>query len=259
MLPEFLLTGTLPPAEAIDDIWDRTATQKMVRGMLEAVVPGGESIGRSTLSMLLRRFALPHLGAETNAILAETWVAYDLLDRDLPLESNTGAIITTHLAVLTLALHRTLLAKGRSEAESHELIHAIGWDIYNRMADPPFEFARTITADPVKRLRIATDVFRRFPFGPPGYSWRDVQAGADVVAFDCTRCPVAEFFAGHESAALCTATWCALDYPVAEKWGGRLVRPKTIAGGNSHCDFRWHATRPSADTEMSGQVEGDLG
>ena len=58
MLPEFLLTGTLPPAEAIDDIWDRTATQKMVRGMLEAVVPGGESIGRSTLSMLLRRFAL---------------------------------------------------------------------------------------------------------------------------------------------------------------------------------------------------------
>ena len=241
MLPEFLLTGTLPPAEAIDDIWDRTATQKMVRGILETVVPGGEPIGRSTLLMLLRRFARPHLGKETDAILAEAWAAYDLLDRDLPLESNMGAIITTHLAALTLALHRTLLARGRTEAESHELIHAIGWDIYNRMADPPFEFARTITADPVKRLRIATDVFRRFPFGPPGYGWRDVEAGAGVVAFDCTRCPVAEFFAGHESAALCTATWFALDYPVAEKWGGRLVRPKTIAGGHDHCGFRWHA------------------
>ena len=241
VLPELLLTGAMPPAEAIDETWDHSATRGMGRGILEAVIPSGESIGRAALTMLFSHCALRHLGEETDAILSETWAAYYLLERDLPLEPNAGAILTTHLAALTLALNRTLIARGRSEAQSHRIIHAIGWDIYNRMADPPFEFARAITADPAKRLQIATSLFRRFPFGPPGYGWRDVEAGENVVAFDCTKCPVAEFFAGHDSSALCTATWCALDFPVAEKWGGRLLRPKTIAGGNDHCDFRWHA------------------
>ena len=145
------------------------------------------------------------------------------------------------LTALTLALHRSLLAQDYTAAQSHALIHAIGWDIYDRMADPPWELARAITADPTKRLRIATGMFRRFPFGPPGYGWRDIDAGDGVVAFDCTKCPVAEFFARHDTADLCTATWCALDFPVAEKWGGRLVRPRTIADGYDHCDFRWHS------------------
>jgi ubiquinone biosynthesis protein len=137
--------------------------------------------------------------------------------------------------------------------QSHRVIHSIGWDIYSRTADPPFEFARAISSDPAKRLQIATSLFRRFPFGPPGYGWRKVEAGENIVAFDCTKCPVAEFFSGHDSSALCTATWCALDFPVAEKWGGRLLRPKTIAGGHDHCDFRWH-TGPRLEEDENGDA-----
>ncbi|MFV1878074.1 AarF/UbiB family protein [Nioella sp.] len=258
VLPELLLTGALPPAEAIDEIWDDTATQKIGRGILEAVFPSGEGIGRAALTKLFSHVALRHLGKETDAILSDIWAGYEGLERDLPLEPNAGAILTTHLAALTLALHRTLVARGRSEAQSHEIIHAIGWDIYDRMADPPFEIARAITTDPTKRMRIATGLFRRFPFGPPAYGWRDVEAGGNVVAFDCTKCPVAAFFAVHEASALCTATWCALDFPVAEKWGGQLVRPKTIAGGHDHCDFRWH-TLPMLDKDETGEEAEDAG
>ena len=241
VLPELLLTGALPPVEAIDETWDRSAARTMWERMLSAFGPVDSSIGRAGLAMLFRHFAQRHLGEETEPILAETWANYDALEADLPLQPNTGAILTTHLAALTLALHQTAVSHGRSPAQSHALIHAIGWDIYRRMADPPWELARAITSDPTKRLRIATDQFRRFPFGPPGYGWREVDAGDNVVAFDCTKCPVAEFFAHHDEAELCTATWCALDFPVAEKWGGWLVRPKTIADGHDHCDFRWHS------------------
>lgn len=240
VLPEFLLTGALPPAEAIDESWDRLSTRGMWQSVLSVFGPTERGLGRAGLRALFHHFAQGHLGSETDEILSESWAAYDVLEADLPLQANTGAILTTHLAALTLALHRTLVSHGRTPAQSHALIHAIGWDIYDRMADPPWELARTITGDPAKRLRIATDMFRRFPFGPPGYGWRDVEAGKDIVAFDCTKCPVAAFFADHDDSELCTATWCALDFPVAEKWGGRLVRPKTIAGGHDHCDFRWH-------------------
>jgi len=80
----------------------------------------------------------------------------------------------------------------------------------------------------------------------------------NVVAFDCTKCPVAAFFAAHESSALCTATWCALDFPVAEKWGGQLVRPKTIAGGHDYCDFRWH-TMPVLNKDKTGEAAEHAG
>lgn len=253
VLPELLLTGTLPPAEAIDETWDHTATCRIERGVLEAIIPSGESVSRAALTVLFRHFALQHLSEETDAILSETRAAYELLEHDLPLEQNAGAILTTHLAALTLALHRSLIARGWSEVQSHRVIHSIGWNIYGRMADPPFEFARAITSHPAKRLQIATSLFRRFPFGPPGYGWRNVEAGENIVAFDCTKCPVAEFFAGHDSSALCTATWCALDFPVAEKWGGRLLRPKTIAGGHDHCDFRWH-TGPRLEEDENGEA-----
>ena len=255
ILPELLLTGALPPAQAIDDFWDKSATRDLWDSTLRALAPGDTGFGRAGLAALFGQIAQPHLGPETEQILARTWANYDALEADLPLQPNTGAILTTHLAALTLALHQALVAGNRTSAQSHALIHAIGWDIYARMAALPLELARAITTNPAKRLRIATDAFRRFPFGPPGYGWRDISAGDNVVAFNCTKCPVAEFFVQKDQAALCTATWCALDFPLAEKWGGRLVRNQTIAGGHDHCDFRWHAGARADDavTHEAGQ------
>ena len=48
-----------------------------------------------------------------------------------------------------------------------------------------------------------------------------------------------EFFRSHGMQKLCRETWCELDFPLAEKWGGELERTTTLAEGASRCDFRW--------------------
>ncbi|MGB7288239.1 MAG: AarF/UbiB family protein, partial [Salaquimonas sp.] len=251
IIPELFLLGTLPPADAIDREWDHSATRTMSSEVLLALTSGGQGIGRSALTTLFTQFARLHFKEETDEIITEAWSIYAELERDVPLAQNTGAILTTHLAALTLALHRTLMQRGWSETESQKQIYKLGWDIYQRMAELPIELAKTITSSPEKRMRIATDAFRRFPFGTPAYAWRDVATDADIVGFDCTKCPVAEFFSNHDASDLCTATWCELDFPLAEKWGGRLERSKTIAGGHDHCDFRWHLAPSIAQAKKS--------
>ncbi len=53
------------------------------------------------------------------------------------------------------------------------------------------------------------------------------------------KCPVAEYFQSKGVSEFCVATWCALDYPLAEMWDARLERTGSIAGGAEICDFRW--------------------
>jgi ubiquinone biosynthesis protein len=50
---------------------------------------------------------------------------------------------------------------------------------------------------------------------------------------------VAEYFLRHGEGDLCYATFCRLDFPLAEQWGGRLERTGTLAIGAPVCDFRW--------------------
>ena len=171
----------------------------------------------------------------------------------MPIQPTLGAVFTTHLAAATLALHETLLRHGMSPIESHRSIYDIGWRIYVQMGETPLLIASAVTRDPHKRLKLATDLFRTFPFGAPSYQWRDVMSADGSVAFDCTKCPVAEFFGRHDASELCVQTFCRLDFPLAEKWGGKLQRSGTIASGAPVCDFRW-APR-DADVEPAG-VDG---
>ena len=189
--------------------------------------------------------ATTELASTVDAVLDAMWRRYAELEATVPLQPSLGAVFTTHLAAATLALHEALLEYGLTSDASYEVIYEIGWRIYAKMAVPPALLARALTRDPLKRMQLATDIFRFFPFGAPGYTWRDAPAAANVVAFDCTRCPVAEFFASHDASELCVRTFCKLDFPLAERWGGRLVRTGTISAGASHCDFRWHVEPPS--------------
>ena len=43
----------------------------------------------------------------------------------------------------------------------------------------------------------------------------------------------------HGEGDLCYATFCQLDFPLAEQWGGRFERTGTLAIGAPVCDFRW--------------------
>ncbi|MFU8805602.1 MAG: L-2-amino-thiazoline-4-carboxylic acid hydrolase, partial [Bradymonadaceae bacterium] len=182
--------------------------------------------------------------ATTGLLLArfdEVWDRYYELEPDLPVADSLGATFTTHLAVATLAVFEVLRDHGVDRNHAYEIIYDTGWRLYTTIGEPPLLVASAYTRDPAKRLKIATDLFRFFPFGEPGYRWEDVEGPPQIVGFDCVRCPVAEYFARQDESELCVHTWCRLDFPLAEKWGGRLERTGTIASGAPRCDFRWHA------------------
>lgn len=149
-------------------------------------------------------------------------------------------MFTTHAAALVLALHETLIRHGIAAEDAQQLIYDIAWSVYRQMGEPPLLLGATFTRDPRKRLKLATDLFRNFPFGSPSYEWRDVPSGDGAVAFDCVKCPVAEFFAIHDASELCVQTFCRLDFPLAQTWGGKLERTGTLATGAERCDFRWY-------------------
>jgi ubiquinone biosynthesis protein len=260
LAPELLLLGEMLPSEAIDDDWEWGATKELAGELRDQC---GDVIGRSLehgglWKMLLEanlRSALTGttLAGEVDAIVSETWDRYDALELTVRTEPTIGAVLTTHLAALTLASDETLRQHGLSTQESQRLIYNVGWSFYSKLGEPAWLVATALTRDPSKRLRLATDLFRHFPFGSPGYGWRDTPTENGIVAFDCVRCPVAAFFAAHGASELCVNTWCALDVPLAQKWGGRLERTATIAMGANHCDFRWHPAKnaPSAVADVN--------
>ena len=172
-------------------------------------------------------------------LLKNTWQEYESLEVDLPTQKTLGATFTIHLACVSVALYNNLLKSGKNKEEASDLIYQIGWKIYTRMGEIPMLIAGIFSDNPHKRMELATQVFRKFPFTAPDYGWESVEAGKKTVAFNCTRCQVAEYFKKFNIGDVCYNTWCKLDYPLAEQWGGKLERTGTIAIGAKVCDFRW--------------------
>jgi len=162
----------------------------------------------------------------------------------LSVEAGIGGAVMVRLAALTACLYRVLLSSGLTPEEARSRTAEVAWAIYHRMGFVPGAVARFAGRTPEARLRAATDLFRHFPFGPPSYDMRDVDAGAGVVAFDVRRCPVAEYFEEQGLTELCAAAFCDLDHRLAQDWSAALTREHTLARGDDRCDFRWRALRP---------------
>ena len=192
---------------------------------------------RSTFSPEKGRFTR----ADVDRIIRQLWRSYDELVPGIPWEPTLGARLNLRLACATVAAHRALVEAGVEKEEAVRLIADVAWEVCGKGAALPGLVARAFARDPVRRLRITTDLVRRFPFNPPGYVIEDVAAADGAVAFDVRRCPVADYFRSHDLGQLCVGTWCSQDYPFAEIWGGRLERSRTLAAGDDHCDFRWKA------------------
>ena len=250
LAPELLLLGEMLPPQALDETWDWEATVDVfgeLRDRLEGAVRRALE-GGGFWQALVERHAeatlkTTPLSVSVSDLMKQTWARYYELEPTVAIQPTLGAVFSTHAAALILAMHETLLRHGVVAAESHRLIYDIGWSVYRQMAEPPLLIASAFTRDPRKRLKLATDLFRSFPFGSPSYEWRDVPSPDGAIAFDCVKCPVAEFFASHDASELCIQTFCRLDYPLAEIWGGKLERTGTIASGAGHCDFRWYPRR----------------
>ncbi len=262
LAPELLLLGEVLPSESLDETWDWEATVGVfgeLRDQLESTVRRALEDGGFWQSLVEHHAEVVLKGTSVSGSVAEimkqSWDRYYELEPSVAIQPTLGAVFTTHAAALILAMHETLLRHGIAATESHRLIYAIGWSVYRQMAEPPLLIASAFTRDPRKRLKLATDLFRSFPFGAPSYGWRDVSSSDGAIAFDCVKCPVAEFFASQDASELCVQTFCRLDFPLAETWGGHLERTGTIASGAQRCDFRWYARRPT-DSRTPGTLEG---
>ncbi|MDQ2808780.1 MAG: AarF/UbiB family protein [Chloroflexota bacterium] len=254
ILPELLISGEVLPITARDPyradpsaafLWDELGaallgalhTAERDAGLLKALI-------NPSARQVLKNY---HSAAEISVLLDRVWTEYNRLEPEIPLLDQLGPSMNLHLAGLTLAMDRVLLQAGHSAPAAHQIINDIAWRIYSKMGEGPLILASAFTNDPAKKMRLATQIFRSFPFSAPGYIWQDLPSDAQTVAFDCQKCPVAEFFQSKGEAELCVNTWCNLDFVLASKWGGTLKRTTTIAGGSKVCDFRWHI--PTADQE----------
>jgi len=271
MVPELFLLGELMPPESLDETWDWKATVDVfgeLRERLESTVRVALEGGGFWKSLLEHHAEVvlktTPLAGSIGDVMKQTWDRYYEREPSVAVQPTLGAVFTTHAAALILAMHETLLRHGVAAAASYRLIYDIGWSVYRQMAEPPLLIASAFTRDPRKRLKLATDMFRSFPFGSPSYEWRDVPSPDGAVAFDCVKCPVAEYFASQNASELCVQTFCRLDFPLAETWGGKLERSGTIASGAERCDFRWSPRLPlgqsaaaGSSLSLEGAIHGD--
>jgi ubiquinone biosynthesis protein len=198
----------------------------------------------TVLRALLDSTARPQLsrqfGADGAAVLDRIWKRSHEQWPTLPRQSTFGGAIMVRLAAVTAAAYETFIADGATPEDATRTVYDIAWAIYRKMGRAAWTVSGFAAKDDADRMRVATVAFRTFPFSSPSYEWKDVASPAGVVGFDCRKCPVADYFKTQQLSELCVQTWCSLDFPLAETlWHSKLERSGSIAGGQTHCDFRW--------------------
>lgn len=210
------------------------------------MIRGRTLVLKSLLQPPVGRFLRTQMSREQSDLtLKAVWRRYAESAPSVPEDEGFGPTIVLHLAAITIALYETLVESGRDDEAATQLVVDVGWVVYRKMGGVAWMLSRTAGKDKFHRMRAATQMFRRFPFSSPAYQWKEVAAEANVVAFDCVRCPAAKYFASKNRSALCVRTFCNLDFPLAKDWGAELERKGSIAGGAERCDFRWRAARSS--------------
>ncbi len=176
---------------------------------------------------------------EVNEILHAYWRKYLHLKPEVPAMPTLGGSVMVNLAAMSTAFYRELTARGQSKEGATRLFYEIAWEIYEKMGRFSWWLAGWRNNKGYGRLMKATKIFRAFPFNSPSYQWEEVRTDTNIVGFNCTKCPVAEYFQRQGLSTFCSKTWCALDFPLAELWHAKLERSGSIAGGADKCDFRW--------------------
>jgi L-2-amino-thiazoline-4-carboxylic acid hydrolase len=172
-------------------------------------------------------------------IVRRSWRGFEHLAGSLPLRATSlGNRTLLLLSCLTLSCFQVLLEMGQEDKRAEELVSDTAWEIYRKWGKIPYALARVWHRAPSKRMQACVRAFLRFPFSPPGYRF-ERHPTEDGVALDMHHCQVADFFKAHSASELCVNTWCALDFGLAEMWGGWLERDKTIASGCQLCNFRF--------------------
>lgn len=174
---------------------------------------------------------------EVKEILYDYWQRYLKLKPEISTQPTLGGTLMVHLAAMSTAFYMELTSKGQTKEAATKLFYNIAWKVYVKMGKLSWWLSGR--GSRYQHLLKATKLFRRFPFNSPSYGWQDVETTSNVVCFNCVKCPVAEYFQSKGLSEFCVASWCALDYPLADMWNAKLERTGSIAGGAEICDFRW--------------------
>ena len=225
---------TVPRRDRRADAWD-AVMKPVLNWAARRALTGRRRSARHPEAGRFRR-------SDVDRMLARLWPIYGELAAGILREPTLGARMNVRLAAATVAAYRALVESGVSERYAADLISDIGWAVYEQWGRLPRLVSRMWTRHPVRRLRLATSLFRRFPFNAPGYVMEDVPADG-LIAFDVRRCPVAEYFRSQGLEQVCVAAWCNQDYALAELWGGRFERGGTLVEGAERCDMRWVPAR----------------
>ena len=189
-------------------------------------------------AMAAKKVLGPHYKSEeVKDILHEYWKKYLQLRLQVSDQPTLGGTLMVHLAAMSTAFYQELTLRGQQKEAATQLFYDIAWKVYVKMGKLSWWLAGR--GNRYQHLLKATKLFRRFPFNSPSYVWQNVETTSNVVSFNCVKCPVAEYFQSKGLSEFCVATWCALDYPLAEMWDAKLERTGSIAGGAEICDFRW--------------------
>jgi L-2-amino-thiazoline-4-carboxylic acid hydrolase len=182
--------------------------------------------------------------ADVDGLLKTAWGYYAERVGDVPMEPTVGSKMNVRLACFTISFFNAALAAGVERAYAIELVADAAWRVYRLWSMIALGLAR-LTLEKTTSLAFAVTkhgepegrVSLSFPFNAPGYLIEPVPSDGGT-AFDVVRCPVADYFRREGAVDLCFASWCNLDYALAETTREKLVRTKTLVRGDDRCDFR---------------------
>ncbi len=182
--------------------------------------------------------------ADVDCLLKTAWSYYAESVGDVPVEPTVGSRMNVRLACFTISFFNAVLATGVERAYAIELVADAVWRVYRLWSTIALGLARltpgkttSLAFAVTKREDQQSRVSLRFPFNAPGYLIEPIPADSGT-AFDVVRCPVADYFRREGAVDLCSASWCNLDYALAEMTREKLVRTKTLVRGDDRCDFR---------------------
>jgi len=137
------------------------------------------------------------------------------------------------------ALYRALKDHGTSHDEAGPLVEAVGLDVYRPSPIALFKLSRLRSAKREARVKWVLGLLTRHFFSSPFIHRHLPPERGEVVAFDVTLCPLADYFKDQGLPELTPYAACNLDHGAARAFGVDLVRSQTIADGSEYCDFRW--------------------
>lgn len=150
---------------------------------------------------------------------------------------SPGVALLLRVLAWDHALYAALREAGDDDAAAAAAVERVNWSLARPGAVLAYRLVALAGGLPLVRVRRVVDALFAGLFGAPFA--RDVHDEPRAVAFDVTRCPLAEYLAARGTPELTPYAACALDYRMAAEWGVDLVRTRTIAGGAASCDFRF--------------------